>query len=77
MNADGTGYTPIPNLVTRWDQQNHLLDQCAQALQTILICNAHLDPAPGQPAISAASASLPVRTPVVASKPAAARGMTG
>ncbi|CAH2224584.1 Hypothetical predicted protein, partial [Pelobates cultripes] len=66
MNTDGTGNTPIPNLFTRWDQQNHHLDQYA-----------NLKPKPGQPAIAAASASLPVLAPVVTSEPVAARGMTG
>ena len=83
MNPDGTGPSSLPMLVARLDQQDHLLHQFAQALQTLLARTAHPSPAAVRPVVvpvsapTAAPVVAPETTPAPVVAPAVSRGMTG
>ena len=83
MNSDGTGPPSLPMLVARLDQQDHLLGQFAQALQTLPARTAHLAPSAARPVVapvtapSAAPVLAPESTPAPVVAPVVSRGMTG
>lgn len=77
MNPNDTDAPTLPMLVARLDQQDRLLGQLAQALQSLLARTAHLDPGVSRPVVPpvVAPAAAPVAAPTA--EVAVSRGMTG